>query len=233
MDGLGGDEVSCGKADDLRLDYSQGYAVSYYNLDEIPLPDSPAPPRTASPPATTRPSSDTVDSFEVLEQTIFKQKRLQRTKKSTDMRLKVLLKRTFDLVCTIMDRENGFDDQAPAALEPHHSPVELELSPDRSGLICASLDLETYLAESSQLQLEIHLQVDDAQFDASLKCLDYDPQPVQLQPHKRCRSSDDDSDSDSDDDDSQATESGNKTTRYSVHIRRLSVEARSKKARCL
>lgn len=53
--------------------------------------------------------SDTVDSFEVLEQTVMKQKRLAK-KKKCDLRLRILLKRTFDLVCEIMDRENGFDD---------------------------------------------------------------------------------------------------------------------------
>jgi hypothetical protein len=54
---------------------------------------------------------DTVDSFEVLEQTILKQKRLARLK-NTDLRKKILLKRTFDLVCEIMDKENGFDEIA-------------------------------------------------------------------------------------------------------------------------
>jgi len=44
----------------------------------------------------------------VLEQTILKQKRLARIK-NNDLRKKVLLKRTFELVCEIMDHENGFD----------------------------------------------------------------------------------------------------------------------------
>lgn len=52
--------------------------------------------------------ADTIDSFEILEQTIMKQKRMAKTKNS-DLRLKVLLKRTFNLVCEIMDHENGFD----------------------------------------------------------------------------------------------------------------------------
>jgi hypothetical protein len=54
----------------------------------------------------------TVDSFEVLEQTILKQKRLARLK-NTDLRRKILLKRTFDLVCEIMDKENGFAEEQP------------------------------------------------------------------------------------------------------------------------
>lgn len=54
---------------------------------------------------------DTVDSFEVLEQTILKQKRLARLK-NTDLRRKILLKRTFDLVCEIMDYENGFEAES-------------------------------------------------------------------------------------------------------------------------
>jgi len=52
---------------------------------------------------------DTIDSFEILEQTIMKQKRLARTK-NADLRKKILLKRTFDLVCEIMDQENGICD---------------------------------------------------------------------------------------------------------------------------
>jgi hypothetical protein len=52
---------------------------------------------------------DTIDSFEILEQTIMKQKRLARTK-NADLRKKILLKRTFDLVCEIMDQENGIND---------------------------------------------------------------------------------------------------------------------------
>jgi hypothetical protein len=54
-------------------------------------------------------AADTVDSFEILEQTVMKQKRLAK-KKKCDLRVRILLKRTFDLVCEIMDRENGFDD---------------------------------------------------------------------------------------------------------------------------
>ena len=102
------------------------------NLDSIPLPLSP-PPLPLPPSSSTKqdeqssanstrpqtPAStlscsynfnilDTVDSFEVLEQTIIKQKRLARFK-NTDLRRKILLKRTFDLVCEIMDHENGFD----------------------------------------------------------------------------------------------------------------------------
>jgi len=53
-------------------------------------------------------SLETVDSFEILEQTIIKQKRLGRIK-NTDLRKKILLKRTFNLVCEMMDQENGYD----------------------------------------------------------------------------------------------------------------------------
>ncbi|CAF0856207.1 unnamed protein product [Brachionus calyciflorus] len=52
-----------------------------------------------------------IDSFEILEQTIIKQKRLARLK-NTDLRRKILLKRTFDLVCEIMDHENGFEQDS-------------------------------------------------------------------------------------------------------------------------
>jgi hypothetical protein len=56
---------------------------------------------------------DTVDSFEVLEQTVMKQKRMNK-KKKTDLRMRILLKRTFDLVCEIMDHENGFGSDPKA-----------------------------------------------------------------------------------------------------------------------
>lgn len=69
--------------------------------NSIPLPSEPYP--------TTTPN-DTIDSFEILEQTIMKQKRLGRSKNS-DLRKKILLKRTFDLVCQIMDHENGFEEE--------------------------------------------------------------------------------------------------------------------------
>jgi len=58
----------------------------------------------------TNKSIDTIDSFEILEQTIMKQKRLARLK-NTDLRKKILLKRTFDLVCEIMDHENGDEEE--------------------------------------------------------------------------------------------------------------------------
>jgi len=101
-------------------------------LDQIPLPPSPSSslledeakqqivdfvvdqtklisqPRASSTSANTTFSLDTIDSFEILEQTIMKQKKLSKSK-NTDLRLKVLLKRTFNLVCEIMDHENGFD----------------------------------------------------------------------------------------------------------------------------
>jgi len=98
-----------------------------FSLDQIPLPpdnsnDEQAPANyfshefesiTSNKKAASVVTSayDTLDSFELLEQTVRKQKRLSR-KKGTDMLRKVLLKRTFDLICEIMDHENGFDDDA-------------------------------------------------------------------------------------------------------------------------
>jgi len=85
--------------------------------NQIPLP---ANPPTHTSPNTKAPkqlriskspmfrSNETVDSFEILEQTIMKQKRLARLK-NTDMRKKILLKRTFNLVCEMMDQENGYE----------------------------------------------------------------------------------------------------------------------------
>jgi hypothetical protein len=91
------------------------------NLDTIPLPTSPYPyevednndeqqQQNSSVPSSNAKLCDTVDSFEILEQTIMKQKRLGRSK-HVDLRKKVLLKRTFDLVCEIMDHENGFEEE--------------------------------------------------------------------------------------------------------------------------
>jgi len=164
---------------------SGDYAVTYINLEDIPLPRSPPPPRY-----------DTVDRFEVLEQTIFKQKRLQRTKKSTDMRMKVLLKRTFDLVCNIIDKENGMDEED----EDEPLGVELELTADTRG--DNSLDIESYLAESEFQQerllmqqtpqpdeFEITLQVEQSCFYANQK--------------RRSLSDDEDEEEDDEDDDDQ------------------------------
>ena len=95
--------------------------VSEINLDQIPLPDTPPPAfddeyyehETIQESKSAKfQLFDTVDSFEILEQTIMKQKRLARLK-NTDLRKKILLKRTFDLVCEIMDQENGFNDDKP------------------------------------------------------------------------------------------------------------------------
>lgn len=101
---------------------------------------------------------DTVDSFEILEQTILKQKRLSRLK-NTDLRKKILLKRTFDLVCEIMDRENGFDDlnddaKPPTAvvpIEPKTTVVNNLTSPIQSGeLHIVQLDQQPPMPTQSQ-----------------------------------------------------------------------------------
>jgi len=84
--------------------------------NSIPLPSTPYPTVNTSSKNKNHSLSirsklfDTVDSFEILEQTIMKQKRLGRMK-NVDLRKKVLLKRTFDLVCEIMDHENGFEEE--------------------------------------------------------------------------------------------------------------------------
>ena len=90
------------------------------NLDTIPLPSTPYPfkeeeeeEENSSQTQSTSSLCDTIDSFEILEQTIMKQKRLGRCK-NVDLRKKVLLKRTFDLVCEIMDHENGFEEEDTA-----------------------------------------------------------------------------------------------------------------------
>lgn len=110
----------------MSNDHTQSQIITHYepqgslsstqstkSTNQIPLPSTPAPPRVnkqlrKSPSFRTL---ETVDSFEILEQTIMKQKRLGRHK-NTDMRMKVLLKRTFNLVCEMMDKENGFDSSA-------------------------------------------------------------------------------------------------------------------------
>jgi len=98
--------------------------VSCYDpfyLDQIPLPPAPARMNKNYNNKQFRKSPsyrtlETVDSFEILEQTIMKQKRLGRNKNS-DMRMKVLLKRTFNLVCEMMDKENGFDSSSNGSQE--------------------------------------------------------------------------------------------------------------------
>lgn len=103
------------------ISYTHSGLVSCYDpfyLDQIPLPSTPPPPQAQSTIKSNKMvrsikspsyrSLDTVDSFEILEQTIMKQKRLGRIK-NTDLRKKILLKRTFNLVCEMMDQENGYD----------------------------------------------------------------------------------------------------------------------------
>lgn len=96
--------------------------------NQIPLPPTPAPPQNQPTYSPQNPnkvirkpsfrSLETVDSFEILEQTIMKQKRLGKFK-NTDLRMKILLKRTFNLVCEMMDRENGFNGSDENENEDH------------------------------------------------------------------------------------------------------------------
>jgi len=135
------------------LESSNCDLVSCYDeiyLDQIPLPSTPPPATmTASSSSSTNLSStltkakcsplilkisknsscfkslDTVDSFEILEQTIMKQKRLGRLK-NNDLRMKILLKRTFNLVCEIMDRENGFEEEEEARNQQSNAQQQTE-----------------------------------------------------------------------------------------------------------
>ena len=113
----------CSASEILKTNYTKSFIFTSYhheiNLDTIPLPTAPYPHdiKTTSTTTTTtlKPtcrstSCDTIDSFEILEQTIMKQKRLARAK-NVDLRKKILLKRTFDRVCEIMDHENGFEEE--------------------------------------------------------------------------------------------------------------------------
>jgi hypothetical protein len=84
------------------------------NLDQIPLPSTPHP-SSFKKEITTETNrnilndfNSTIDTFDLLEQTIIKQKKLARLK-NTDLRLKILLKRTFDLVCELMDQESELE----------------------------------------------------------------------------------------------------------------------------
>lgn len=95
------------------LDSTSPAQIANKSTNQIPLPPTPAPYKCSKPlrKCSSFRTLDTVDSFEILEQTIMKQKRLGRTK-NTDMRMKILLKRTFNLVCEMMDKENGFDSNS-------------------------------------------------------------------------------------------------------------------------
>lgn len=109
---------------------------------------------------------DTVDSFEILEQTILKQKRLSRLK-NTDLRKKILLKRTFDLVCEIMDRENGFDDLNDDAKPPTAVvPIEPKTTTNSGGV--------NTLTSPIQSGAELHIVQLDQQ----------PPMPTQSQPNE-------------------------------------------------
>jgi len=102
-----------------NINFSQAFVSCYdpFYLDQIPLPSTPAPimPLNSLPKLCRKQnyrSLETVDSFEILEQTIMKQKRLGKNK-NNDLRTKVLLKRTFNLVCEMMDEENGLENNLP------------------------------------------------------------------------------------------------------------------------
>jgi len=199
-----------------------------YKLDDIPLPSTPAPVYAAlSPVKQWRPAViDTSDSFEILEQTIFKQKRLARAKKPLDMRMKVLLKRTFDLVCEIMDRENGFNESTPADDHDDSQQDMLELCDhDRS----ASLDLETYLAETEHfnsqraVEYEITLQVDEDFFLAkTLNDDDGVEQCYVVSGHRKTKRnlSDDEDDEDDRDEDYELAITRLPATQHTNHERR-------------
>jgi hypothetical protein len=121
------------------------------NLDTIPLPSTPYPyPYEEEHSTTTTTTStttntklcDTVDSFEILEQTIMKQKRLARSK-HVDMRRKVLLKRTFDLVCEIMDHENGFEEGEEVDEDGEQSKHLLNINTPKESLDLVESDSNT------------------------------------------------------------------------------------------
>ena len=130
------------------------------NLDSIPLPTGPYPHAQKATgllqlkhqklqqnrAVTMRQKMfDTVDSFEILEQTIMKQKRVGRAK-NVDLRKKILLKRTFDLVCEIMDHENGFEeDEAEKEAE---KPVIDEKTPPKVNAVEEEEEAESDSDES-------------------------------------------------------------------------------------
>lgn len=98
--------------------------------------------------------NDEVDAFEILEQTIIKQKRVAKLK-NTDLRRKVLLKRTFDLVCEIMDRENGFnddDDDVKPVVKPARviKAIPIPSKPENEPTT------DEVVANSDALELELH-----------------------------------------------------------------------------
>lgn len=98
------------------------YSSSVYNtekqLNQIPLPSNPPPELSQTnndskqieiqPKSSYKPIVTKTTSSKIIQQTIMKQKRLSKIK-NTDLRKKILLKRTFNLVCEMMDQENGID----------------------------------------------------------------------------------------------------------------------------
>lgn len=97
---------------DFNITFNQHDLIDLNN--QIPLPSTPHP-SSFKKEITTETNrnilndfNSTIDTFDLLEQTIIKQKKLARMK-NTDLRLKILLKRTFDLVCELMDQESELE----------------------------------------------------------------------------------------------------------------------------
>lgn len=129
--------------------------------NQIPLPSSPAPqkPKVIKKSPSFR-TLDTVDSFEILEQTIMKQKRLGRTKNS-DLRMKILLKRTFNLVCEMMDQENGYEStNSSTTEEPTIDCLDLDSQEKESDL------QETLIINLNESEcLDSQFQVDETELN--------------------------------------------------------------------
>lgn len=94
---------------------------------------------------------DTVDTFEILEQTIIKQKKLAKLK-NTDLRKKILLKRTFDLVCEIMDYENGFDDDDDDDECENENEKKTEKEINTVEKACSNDEIESKISSSPEKQ---------------------------------------------------------------------------------
>lgn len=247
-----------------NINFSQAFVSCYdpFYLDQIPLPSTPAPPTLPSnsqlAKLSRKPSFrslETVDSFEILEQTIMKQKRLGKNK-NTDLRTKVLLKRTFNLVCEMMDEENGLESNNNLPESDSHDKEEmcqntliinlnesetLDLFQSEENDVQNFIELENFNYEN--LLEDEHTQCSELDKNKSFLTVDFFRGPSNIESqeendsdlhnncYKRRRSSaDDDTDFDDFEEENYETESSFKNTNYFSDLTNSSTKTNKKRA---
>lgn len=133
-----------------------------------------------------------------------KQRRLAK-RKNTDMRMKVLLKRTFDLVCEIMDHENGFDDNSDVYVE--------KINPVKAAASLSSTKCDEQQDTTTTLEVNVKHNdyADELLLDISGSCTNVVPTSGDESFCSSKRKIQNDDDQESDDEDVEDDEEENRT----------------------